>query len=440
MKRWFFVGLAAALLFLTACDTGLTPDAEQGSDAEVGPGATDQAAEKPVLTSIKKAAPAAEARRSGETGNDYPIVLLHGFAGWGPDEMLGYNYWGGLDDLEEYLNSRGHPAMTATVGPFSSNWDRACELYAYIKGGTVDYGKAHAAEHGHDRYGRTFEGIYPEWDADHPIHILGHSMGGQTMRVLVQLLEEGSPEERAQTPASELSPLFLGGTADGGSGWVMSATSLATPHDGTTLTDHVTSLIPMSQDILAAVSAAADGNGVYDFKLDQWGLTRRSGESWDQFADRVWNSGLWEDTKDLCIWDLSRPGAEDLNSWVEAAPEVYYFSISNECTYRGFFSFKYYPRFYMNPALQPLALTMGHNDSWSLRETDGVVNTASMDGPELGSSDAIVEYDGTAEKGVWNHLGVQHGWDHLAIVGQNVWSVRSLFREQAEILHGLPAR
>jgi triacylglycerol esterase/lipase EstA (alpha/beta hydrolase family) len=27
--------------------------------------------------------------------NNYPIVLIHGFMGWGPNEMGGYRYWGG---------------------------------------------------------------------------------------------------------------------------------------------------------------------------------------------------------------------------------------------------------------------------------------------------------------------------------------------------------
>ena len=29
-----------------------------------------------------------------EANNNYPIVLIHGFIGWGPEEMGGYNYWG----------------------------------------------------------------------------------------------------------------------------------------------------------------------------------------------------------------------------------------------------------------------------------------------------------------------------------------------------------
>ena len=32
---------------------------------------------------------------SADANNKYPIVLIHGFIVWGPEEMGGYNYWGG---------------------------------------------------------------------------------------------------------------------------------------------------------------------------------------------------------------------------------------------------------------------------------------------------------------------------------------------------------
>jgi hypothetical protein len=37
------------------------------------------------------------------------------------------------------LPNKGYTVLTPTIGPISSNWDRACELYAYLKGGIVDY-------------------------------------------------------------------------------------------------------------------------------------------------------------------------------------------------------------------------------------------------------------------------------------------------------------
>lgn len=46
--------------------------------------------------------------RSIKEGNNYPIVLVHGFMGFGRDELLGYKYWGGAVDLQEKLNVSGH--------------------------------------------------------------------------------------------------------------------------------------------------------------------------------------------------------------------------------------------------------------------------------------------------------------------------------------------
>jgi hypothetical protein len=93
-------------------------------------------------------------------------------------------------------------------------YDRACELYYTIKGGTVDYGEEHAKEHGHvcrlfsippsgwsklhvdflsqSRYGRTFDSPhYPSWSPEHPVHFVAHSLGGTTVTVMQALIAEG---------------------------------------------------------------------------------------------------------------------------------------------------------------------------------------------------------------------------------------------------------
>ena len=49
----------------------------------------------------------------------------------------------------------GIHTVAPSMGPFTSAWDRACEVYAQLVGGTVDYGKAHSEKYGHERYGRT---------------------------------------------------------------------------------------------------------------------------------------------------------------------------------------------------------------------------------------------------------------------------------------------
>ena len=80
--------------------------------------------------------------------NQYPIVLVHGFIGWGPEEMGRYPYWGGDLDLTGFLESFGFEVFTVSVGPVSSNWERAVETFYQIKGGQVDYGKNHSNELG----------------------------------------------------------------------------------------------------------------------------------------------------------------------------------------------------------------------------------------------------------------------------------------------------
>lgn len=38
--------------------------------------------------------------------NNYPIILVNGFAGWGREEMLGVKYWGGVHDIQEDLKQK----------------------------------------------------------------------------------------------------------------------------------------------------------------------------------------------------------------------------------------------------------------------------------------------------------------------------------------------
>jgi len=99
---------------------------------------------------------------SFKLNNNYPIVMVHGLFGWGNDELFRINYWGGQNSLKDMLTKNGYTVFTPTIGSISSNWDRACELYAYLKGGIVDYGEEHSKKAGHSRYGRTYSGVYPK--------------------------------------------------------------------------------------------------------------------------------------------------------------------------------------------------------------------------------------------------------------------------------------
>jgi triacylglycerol lipase len=387
-------------------------------------------------------------RRADGRANDYPIVLVHGFMGFGRDEMFGFKYWGGFTDLEEELCRAGYETYTAAVGPVTSVWDRACELYACIKGGRVDYGETHSRLFGHDRYGRSYPGLYPEWGEVDPatgkvrkVHIIGHSLGGPTDRTLIQLLEQGSP-----LPGQGDHPLFRGGKS-----WVCSLATLSSPHDGTTYAyryDWGQSLIKPTFAFLISLSSSSP-ELYFDFKLDQWGLARRPGEDFYSYRDRVVHSDIWSHSKDTAYWDGSPEGAMELNGWVRAQPSVYYFSWATEATYRDPLSGTQVPEIGVPGRLATIARFIGSysqeddtelpiDSSWW--QNDGIVNTSSMDGPTLGSTDTIQRFSGAPVRGSWNYMGLLESVDHLDIIGIPIADsdLKNWYLSLAALLTSLP--
>ena len=141
-------------------------------------------------------------------------VFVHGYMGWGSFDIpyKAMPYWGMFTgDLLKRLRKQGFECYSASVAPQGSAWDRACELYAQLAGTRTDYGAAHAARFHHDRFGPDFTGkpIVPQWDAAHPVNLLGHSFGGPTVRYLAELLVNGHAEEALAV--DDASPLFRGG-------------------------------------------------------------------------------------------------------------------------------------------------------------------------------------------------------------------------------------
>lgn len=97
-----------------------------------------------------------------ERKHNYPIVVFHGFAGFGEDELMNkfipYFGWYNNINIKKYAAKYDKEFYVPSISGFSSMWDRCCEMYAQIVGGTVDYGKAHSEKYGHKRYGRTYKG------------------------------------------------------------------------------------------------------------------------------------------------------------------------------------------------------------------------------------------------------------------------------------------
>ncbi|MBQ6266850.1 MAG: helix-turn-helix domain-containing protein [Clostridia bacterium] len=363
----------------------------------------------------------------------YPYVLVSGMGGWG--DGVGINaklpYWGaGTGSLAEYLTQEGYTVTEATVGPFSSAWDRACELYAQLTGTTVDYGAAHAKTHNHARFGRTYtEARVPQWGERInggqrvKINLVGHSFGGATVRLLAALLAHGDAAEQ-QTTGKETSPLFTGGKAD----WVCSVTALCAPHNGSSLTcilDEAGGLLTLGSatELLASVVYAVGGlaapvDETYDFMLDQFGIT--GPVSLQEAYDIVTSSG-----NDNVAYDLSPDGAAALNARIGTAKGIYYFSYAYTTTRKGALLGGQVPLTGTLPVLMPTALAMGTytgttpggiviDESW--QENDGLVSVVSAQYP-TGDPHADLPEDGSAlETGVWYVAPTRSG-DHGTVIG-----------------------
>ncbi|SDW98328.1 triacylglycerol lipase [Marininema mesophilum] len=448
MNRFLLAGLVSVLV--GACSIG-SVHAEPSSVKKPPQDAAKLAKKEQKIQPSVDLTPLTDAKKNNE-----PIIMVHGLGGF--DELYGFQYWGGLFDIKKDLQKQGYQVYAADIGTFSSNWDRAVELYAQIKGGRADYGAAHAEKYGHARYGRSYPGLYPEWGEINQktgkvnkVHLIGHSMGGQTVRTLVQLLEQGDKNvsasiggEKAYTKDSSLSSLFNGQRKS----WVSSVLTISSPHDGSTLTRKVGSITgSYAQQMIGAFAAAAGNREVldYDFKMDQWGLKREPGESFESYMKRVSESSIWKKSKDTSEWELNPSGARELNSWVKTQPDVYYFSVGTEQTYKDPITGHEVPEVLMNPVLYPTSLYIGKheeefdgivvNSQWF--KNDGLANTNSMDGPSLGSTDEILPYKDKPQIGKWNFLGDMNSYDHMDIIGWGIRDMRPWYRDTAAFLSSL---
>ena len=381
--------------------------------------------------------------------NDYPIVLIHGFFGWGNDEMGNYRYWGGQKDIQKTLEENGFTVFNVSVGPISSNWDRAVEVYYQLKGGQTDYGYKHAKKYGliQKPSDKKYKGLYPEWDKNHPVHLIGHSMGGQTARMLQYLLETELFENDSST-TNEKSDLLGLSRKD----WISSITSLATPHDGSTLADILTKTFPFIQYFIGL--AGVVGTDFYDFDLSQWNLNRSSEESWSKYVHKMRNHNAWK-TKNISSWDLSLDGARELNNHLQASADVYYFSIVTSTTEKREFGHNHDPVENTPILIKTRSKLLGSRSGYwadgamtdSLWfENDGVVNTISMYGPSTGinGSDPLVQY----EKGdllipgqwYWQKISKMDHWSIMGHLGNKsrVKRAEKIIIDHLALLKGLP--
>lgn len=390
----------------------------------------------------------------------YPFVFVHGLMGWGERSSLDpiLPYWGmTTGSLMDYLNSKGYESYAAQVGPLSGAWDRACELYAQLTGTRVDYGAAHSVEKGHDRYGITYsEPLFEGWSAEKKVNLIGHSFGGATIRMFLEILADGAPEEVAAAKAAgtEPSPFFEGGRGD----WVYSLTAVAAPHNGTTFIESADTSTKVVTDLVYNIGATLGmGNlkGVYDLQLEHFGISEQSGETDLEYISRVLGSEDFMSHNDNAIYDLTIDNALVINDGIDLQENVYYFSVCGDATRTTALGTEV-PEASVFALLKPYATIMGSyydkstaggvyiDKSWL--PNDGMVNVVSGLYP-FDSSMQCLKNDGsrgyvmcaggseTYEKGVWNVMPTKP-YDHLSIIGgifsNTVSATHSLYVELLE--------
>ncbi len=337
--------------------------------------------------------------KTEEFNTNYKFVFVHGLSGWGSYDTANkfLKYWGMLGgDLMKYLNKQGFDCYSASVNPTGSAWDRACELYAQLTGSIVDYGKAHSERCKHERYGKDFskKPLIEGWSSENKINLLGHSFGGATVRLLAELMANGSAEEMAATDKSELSPLFEGGKGD----WIYSITALAAPHNGTTaynvenenVDDELTFFERKLNDLIGAASGSKDDG---------------------------------RDETDYADYDLRIDNALELNKRISTVKSIYYFSYPCSSTAENEDGIWVPDREITEKMFIKSALLMGRvtgeteggfafDKTWL--ENDGLVNVKSarapFDAPQK-------EYeDGDGESGIWYIMPTYKG-DHMSLQG-----------------------
>ena len=371
-------------------------------------------------------------------GKGYPTVFIHGFMGFAEGTKINdlvFPYWGfgPHRDLMKHLKKKGFEVFAPTVGPFNSAWDRSCIIWAYLMGGTVDFGKVHSEKYGHARYGRTYPGVLKDWGkngAHEKINIIGHSFGGPTVKAFADLVANGSAEERADTDPDDLSPLF----AEKKPQKIHTVTALSGVMNGTTFASlwgekgmKAATWVTLLLGSVIGDSAAMDW---YDMYVDQWdGITKapgeRSGKFHSPFSHLAGIKAYAGNTKDSVAREMQVETAQEINKLqTKLDPDTYYFCRRADrshktkkgnyklgrdssfimCNIAGYFTGKYIPKG---------AIPYGVDESWF--PNDGFVNVLGQSAPfDCPSEEIANQLD--AKPGKWYNLPVERK-DHISWAG-----------------------
>lgn len=258
-----------------------------------------------------------------EKKNNYPVVLVPGIIG---------SFAPGAKRTIEGL---GTECFTPSFCLLSGVWNRACELYAQIKGGVVDYGAAHSNAFGTERYGNSYEGFYPEWGEKDKngktkkITIIAHGYGATVARLLAHLMKNGASSEKEYRQEG-VSPLFEGGH----DGAIHCIVTLGGLNDGTTLFQALEGTFPGSMMKLTKAAFLLDaknpcpyGKAIH-FSLPEDLKNPKHLLRFDEDIIERYNLQLGDNVFHTSGLD----SMEEFNSMVENSPSTYYIAYTGEVT------------------------------------------------------------------------------------------------------------
>jgi triacylglycerol lipase len=337
------------------------------------------------------------------------IIFVHGLFGWGADEMAGFPYFGdGITTMQEQLKKNGLSDVNvheASCGPVSSFHDRACEVFAQIIGGKVNYDgvqKQHSEQNHHGTSTKDYskKAFVSDWSENNPIVLIGHSAGAHTCLQLQQLLVED----------------FWG--CGSNANWVEAVVCISGVLNGSTLpymlgcdkvtgelTGAIGNFLSMGVQILSGLNRGLTRN-LFDWDLEQW-VGQPETTELSEFIEKLKNSQFAKSNDNLA-YDLTLQGCKKANERFKTNANTYYLSVITEQTFGiQFFKKQQLPSVFMNPALATSAFYQGvvvnfDNDKqpiegWGTgdlsinkwRENDGAVSSISQRFPFTGGNHPV---------------------------------------------------
>ena len=103
---------------------------------------------------------------------------------------------------------------------------------------------------GHAATGEVLEGSFKAWSSANPIHFVGHSLGGNTIRTLLLLIKEGHFSDDVAEGADDEPP---------SASWIASITCICSPLNGTM--------------VVYGLGASPDGSPKVRWGSGGWGLS-----------------------------------------------------------------------------------------------------------------------------------------------------------------------